>query len=114
MNPYEFEKIILKLFKAMGYGDTIETPKSNDGGIDGIINQDKLGLEKIYIQAKRFNDNKVRETDIRNFIGAMSSDTNKGIFVTTSTFDTKAIDKAKLAHHKIKLIDKEELINFDV
>ena len=111
MDPYEFENIILKLFKAMGYGDTIGTTKSHDGGIDGIINQDKLGLEKIYIQAKRFNDNKIRETEIRNFIGAMSGDTNKGIFVTTSTFDAKAIEKANLAHHKIKLIDKEELIN---
>ena len=70
----------------MGYGDFIETSKSSDGGIDGIINEDKLGLDKIYMQAKRFSENKVREKDIRNFIGAMSGDTNKGVFVTTSIF----------------------------
>lgn len=68
IDPYEFERIILKLFHLMGYGDMIYTNKSKDGGIDGIINQDKLGLEKIYIQTKRYSDNNVRETDIRNFI----------------------------------------------
>ena len=76
-NPYFFEKVVLRLLKKMGYGEFVETSKSNDGGIDGIINEDKLGLDKIYIQAKRFTDNKVRETDIRNFIGAMSGDTTK-------------------------------------
>ena len=99
VDPYAFEKIILILLKKMGYGDFIETSKSGDGGIDGIINEDQLGLEKIYIQAKRYNENKVRETDIRNFIGAMSGDTRKGIFVTTSSFDEKAKNKASNAHH---------------
>lgn len=94
----------------MGYGEFIETSKSGDGGIDGIINEDKLGLDKIYIQAKRFNENKVREKDIRNFIGAMSGDTNKGVFVTTSLFDTGAIEKAKNAHHKIILLDGNKLV----
>ena len=89
IDPYYFEKVILILLKKMGYGDFIETSKSQDGGIDGIINEDKLGLDKIYIQAKRFNENKVREKDIRNFIGAMSGDTNKGVFVTTSLFDNE-------------------------
>jgi restriction system protein len=84
IDPYFFEKVVLRLLKKMGYGDFIETSKSNDGGIDGIINEDKLGLDKIYIQAKQFNEGKVREKDIRNFIGAMSGDTNKGVFVTTS------------------------------
>lgn len=74
VDPYAFEKIILILLKKMGYGDFIETAKSGDGGIDGIINEDQLGLEKIYIQAKRYSENKVRETDIRNFIGAMSGE----------------------------------------
>ena len=77
IDPYYFEKVILILLKKMGYGDFIETSKSGDGGIDGIINEDKLGLDKIYIQAKRYEDNKVREKDIRNFIGAMSGDTTK-------------------------------------
>jgi restriction system protein len=111
IDPYYFEKVVLMLLKKMGYGDFIETSKSADGGIDGIINEDKLGLDKIYIQAKRFNENKVREKDIRNFIGAMSGDTNKGVFVTTSAFDNGAIQKTKNAHHKIILIDGFKLVD---
>ena len=111
LDPYFFEKVILRLLKKMGYGEFIETAKSGDGGIDGIINEDKLGLDKIYIQAKRFTEGKVREKDIRNFIGAMSGDTNKGVFVTTSEFDKQAVEKAKNAHHKIILIDGNKLVN---
>jgi restriction system protein len=111
IDPYYFEKVILILLKKMGYGEFIETSKSGDGGIDGIINEDKLGLDKIYIQAKRFSENKVREKDIRNFIGAMSGDTNKGVFVTTSLFDIGAIEKAKNAHHKIILLDGNKLVD---
>lgn len=111
IDPYYFEKVILILLKKMGYGDFIETSKSSDGGIDGIINEDKLGLDKIYIQAKRFTENKVREKDIRNFIGAMSGDTNKGVFVTTSLFDKGAVEKAKNAHHKIILLDGNKLVD---
>jgi len=111
VDPYAFEKIILILLKKMGYGDFIETAKSGDGGIDGIINEDQLGLEKIYIQAKRYSENKVRETDIRNFIGAMSGDTRKGIFVTTSSFDEKAEAKARSAHHTIILLDGSKLVD---
>jgi restriction system protein len=118
IDPYYFEKVILILLKKMGYGDFIETSKSGDGGIDGIINEDKLGLDKIYIQAKRYDDNKVREKDIRNFIGAMSGDTTKGVFVTTSDFDRGAIQKAHDAHHTIILIDGNKLVDlmhqFDV
>lgn len=110
IDPYFFEKVVLRLLKKMGYGEFIETSKSNDGGIDGIINEDKLGLDKIYIQAKRFNEGKVREKDIRNFIGAMSGDTNKGVFVTTSDFDEKALVKARSAHHKIICIDGQKLV----
>ncbi len=111
VDPYAFEKIILILLNKMGYGDFVETAKSGDGGIDGIINEDQLGLEKIYIQAKRYSENKVRETDIRNFIGAMSGDTRKGIFVTTSGFDEKAKVKARDAHHTIILIDGPKLVD---
>lgn len=111
VDPYAFEKIILILLNKMGYGDFIETSKSGDGGIDGIINEDQLGLEKIYIQAKRYTENKVRETDIRNFIGAMSGDTRKGIFVTTSSFDEKAKNKARDAHHTIVLLDGSKLVD---
>lgn len=109
IDPYYFEKVILILLNKMGYGDFVETKKSGDGGIDGIINQDQLGLEKIFIQAKRYSENKVREKEIRNFIGAMSGDTTKGVFVTTSSFDKSAISKAREAHHKIILIDGNKL-----
>lgn len=111
IDPYYFEKVILILLKKMGYGDFIETSKSGDGGVDGIINEDKLGLDKIYIQAKRYGENKVREKDIRNFIGAMSGDTNKGVFVTTSNFDKGAHQKAHDAHHTIVLIDGNKLVD---
>jgi restriction system protein len=111
LDPFYFEKVILILLNKMGYGEFIETSKTGDGGIDGIINQDKLGLEKIYIQAKRYNDNKVREKDIRNFIGAMSGDTTKGVFVTTSEFDESAIKKAYDANHTIILIDGKKLVD---
>lgn len=111
IDPFYFEKVILILLKKMGYGDFIETTKTGDGGIDGIINEDKLGLSKIYIQAKRYGENKVREKDIRNFIGAMSGDTQKGVFVTTSTFDEGAIKKANDAHHNIILINGVKLVD---
>ncbi len=111
IDPFYFEKVILRLLKKMGYGDFTETSKTGDGGIDGIINEDKLGLDKIYIQAKRYDSNKVREKDIRNFIGAMSGDTTKGVFVTTSEFDPGAIKKAYDAHHTIILIDGKKLVD---
>lgn len=111
IDPYYFEKVILILLEKMGYGDFIETTKSNDGGIDGVINEDKLGLDKIYIQAKRYGENKVREKEIRNFIGAMSGDTKKGVFVTTSDFDIKAVKKADDAHHSIILINGTKLVD---
>lgn len=112
-NPYFFEKLVLDLFKKMGYGDCEGTQKSRDGGIDGIINQDKLGIDKIYIQAKRYQDNNIiREPQIRNFIGAMSGDVSKGIFVTTSSFDSLAIKKAQEdRNHKIILINGDKLVS---
>lgn len=111
LDPYYFEKVILILLKKMGYGDFIETPKSRDGGIDGIINEDKLGLDKIYIQAKRYAENKVHAKEIAYFIWAMSRDTTKGIFVTTSSFDDGAIKKAHDAQHKIILIDGSKFVD---
>ncbi len=110
IDPFYFEKVVLRLLQKMGYGDFKETAKSGDGGIDGIINQDELGLEKIFVQVKRYADNKVRETDIRNFIGAMSRDAAKGIFVTTSAFDGPATQKAHDAQQKIILIDGAMLV----
>lgn len=110
-DPFYFQRVVLILLKKMGYGEFVETPKTGDGGIDGIINEDQLGLDRIYVQAKRYGDNKVRETEIRNFIGAMSRDANKGIFVTTSTFDERAAQKARDAQQKIVLIDGDKFID---
>lgn len=109
-NPYFFEEIILKLFNKMGYWEFLQTSKSNDWWIDGIINEDDLGLSKIYTQAKRYTNSKVWEKEIRNFIWAMSSEVNKWIFVTTSDFDKKAIEKARFATQKIVLINWEKLV----
>lgn len=110
MNPYEFELVVLRLFEKMWYWKFKITSRSNDWGIDGIINQDELWLEKIFTQAKRYaKQNIVQETSIRNFIWAMSSDTNKGIFITTSDYSAKAHEKAKSANHKIILINGVEL-----
>lgn len=112
-NPYYFEKIVLRLFEKMGYGEFTETPKSGDKGIDGILTEDSLGFERIYVQAKRYKTgNNVREPEMRNFIGAMSGDVRKGIFVTTAEFHPLAVEKALSNYNqKIILIDGRKLVN---
>lgn len=109
VDPVFFEKVCLLLMQAMGYGEKVSlTPKSHDGGIDGIINEDVLGLDKIYLQAKRYNTNKVNEKEMRDFVGALTlSQTQKGVFITTSYFDKKAIEMA--ARKNIILIDGDKL-----
>ena len=111
MNPDEFEKVVLALLEKMGYGDSKGTPKSHDGGIDGIINEDPLGLDKIYMQAKRYSDSKVNELEICNFIGAMPGAITKGIFVTTSRFDDKAVRRAEGSGKQIILVDGAKLVD---
>lgn len=111
-DPYVFEKIVVKLLEVMGYGVGEVTSKSNDGGIDGIITADPLGFEAIYTQAKRYSpSNKVGAPEIQGFIGALRN-ANKGVFITTSSFQPAAIEVANSClYAKIKLIDGEELIN---
>ncbi|MEC4183308.1 restriction endonuclease [Adlercreutzia sp. R21] len=111
-DPYVFEEIVVKLLEVMGYGVGEVTSKSNDGGIDGIITADPLGFEAIYTQAKRYNpSNKVGAPEIQGFIGALRN-ANKGVFITTSSFQPAAIEVANSClYAKIKLIDGEELIN---
>lgn len=99
MDPYDFEQLVLDLLLKMGYGGFREnagftTRKSNDGGIDGIINEDVLGLEKIAIQAKKYNpSNKINSPLIQGFAGALvGQGLNKGVFITTSSFTPKAWD----------------------
>lgn len=111
IDPYYFEKVVLRLLDKMGYGEPIGTPKSCDGGIDGIINQDQLGFEKIYMQAKRYCDKKVHEKEMRDFVGAIRGNAGKGVFVTVSTFDEEARQRAYDAPHKIILIDGEALVD---
>ena len=93
-DPSFFEHLVVKLLLALGYGYGTDAGKvvgkSHDGGIDGIINEDKLGLDKIYIQAKRYaSTNHVGSKDIQAFSGAMKKVT-KGVFITTSSFTKEA------------------------
>lgn len=107
IEPKHFESIVIDLMEAMDYGVGEVTRFVADGGIDGIINEDELGLSKIYLQAKRYNDGKVNEVEMRDFVGALATNNvSKGVFITTSTFADKAKTCAKNAHgHSIVLID---------
>ncbi|MEL6052191.1 restriction endonuclease [Corynebacterium rouxii] len=118
-SPEFFEKAVIKLLWAMGYGGTHGKKKhvgqSNDGGIDGIISQDALGLTNVYIQAKRYSDtNKVGDPEIRNFIGSLDAQgANLGVFITTSSFLPKAQQSAaRYRHGRIVLIDGQKLTRY--
>lgn len=115
-NPAFFENLIIKLLVAMGYSNNTDegwehTGKTGDDGIDGVINQDVLGVDKIYIQAKRYADNhSVTAGDLRNFIGALDMcRAVKGAFVTTSSFTADARNTVKKASKNIVLIDGAQL-----
>ncbi len=115
-NPTFFENLIIKLLIAMGYSNNTDegwehTGKSGDDGIDGVINQDVLGVDKIYIQAKRYADkHPVSSGELRNFIGALDMcRAVKGVFVTTSEFTTDAKNTVKKASKNIVLIDGKQL-----
>lgn len=107
IDPKRFEHIVIDLMEAMGYGVGEVTRFVADGGIDGIINEDELGLSKIYLQEKRYGDGKVNEKEMRDFVGALATNNvSKGVFITTSTFSDKAKNSAQNAHgHSIVLID---------
>jgi len=110
MNPYSFEKFVANLLKKMGYGDPLITPKSNDGGIDIIIKEDKLGFGNIYVQTKRYAiDKTVGRPEIQQFVGAISNtQSKKGLFVTTAKFTKDAAKYAENNH--IVLVDGEKLV----
>lgn len=114
-HPSFFEKLVVDLLLAMGYGCDDKSGqvigKSHDGGIDGIISEDKLGLNLIYIQAKRYNEgNSVGRPEIQRFIGAMQK-AEKGVFITTSKFTKEALDFANAESRKhIRLIDGDSLV----
>jgi restriction system protein len=115
--PFDFlEKIVLKLLTAMGYGDSDSSMqhlgKSGDEGVDGVINQDVLGLQRIYVQAKRNNDgNTIGRPEIQKFVGALSGlGASGGVFITTSKFSSEAKDYvSKNMTQKVVLIDGYEL-----
>jgi restriction system protein len=117
VHPSFFEKIVVELLVKMGYGGSITeagraTRYTNDEGIDGIIKEDKLGLDVIYIQAKRW-EGTVGRPELHKFVGALAGQgAKKGIFITTSSFTKDALDYIPKNETKIVLIDGERLASF--
>src|SRR3972149_5462300 len=113
--PEFFEGLVIDLLLAMGYGGSrLDAGKaigrSGDGGIDGIIKEDRLGLDVVYIQAKRWDNNSVGRPDVMQFAGALQAQkANKGIFITTSRFTDDARNYVSQIGSKIVLIDGEQL-----
>ncbi len=115
-SPRFFEKLVVDLLVKMGYGGSIKDAgkaigQSGDEGIDGIIKEDRLGLDLIYIQAKRW-ESSVGRPELQKFVGALQGKkANKGVFITTSLFSTQAIDYVQQVGSNIVLIDGEMLVN---
>lgn len=108
VSPLRFERLVVELLEAMGYGEGSRIG-GGDQGIDGVINQDPLGLENVYIQAKR-RQSAVGEAEIRNFLGNMDmKGASKGVFIATSTFSESAKASAFAVRRTIRLIDGGEL-----
>lgn len=115
-SPYMFEKLVVDLLVRIGYGGSLADAgkavgKSGDGGIDGIIKEDRLGLDVVYIQAKRW-EGTVGRPEIHKFVGALQGHhAKKGVFITTSNFSKEAFDYASIIDSKIVLIDGVALVN---
>ncbi|WP_246226991.1 restriction endonuclease [Propioniciclava coleopterorum] len=112
--PAFFEQAVVELLLAMGYGGTLgsgsATQLTNDGGIDGVIDQDYLGLSRVYIQAKRYAEgNSVGRPDLQGFVGALHGRADSGVFITTSAFSSAAVDYARSTPTRIILIDGQRL-----
>ncbi|MCH5584087.1 restriction endonuclease [Shimazuella sp. AN120528] len=113
-SPYFFEKLVVNLLVAMGYGGAHEEKLglSRDGGIDGMIKEDKLGLDVIYIQAKRWS-NPVGRPELQAFAGSiLGRSAQKGVFITTSRFTKDAVDYVKHLNQKIILVDGDQLTDY--
>lgn len=114
MDPYRFEHVVIDLLSAMGYGGSREeaakvTKASNDEGIDGLINEDRLGLDVVYVQAKRWKGS-IGRGEIQSFVGALAGkQAHKGVFITTSDFGNSAVEYAKTVSQKVILIGGERL-----
>jgi len=112
VSPQYFETVVLDLLHRMGYGTSREdlqrVGRVGDGGIDGVIALDRLGLEKVYVQAKRWQSS-VGRPDVQGFFGALAGQrATKGVFITTSTFSQQAVDFAKSVEGVV-LVDGEKL-----
>ena len=113
--PDFFERLVVRLLISMGYGGSLADAgkaigKSGDGGIDGVIKEDKLGLDQIYIQAKRWDSASVGRPEIQKFVGALHGKrARRGIFLTTSSFTKDAKDYADGLETKVILIDGSQL-----
>ncbi|MBL4767372.1 MAG: restriction endonuclease [Rhodobacteraceae bacterium] len=116
LSPARFERLVVDLLLAMGYGGGelergLQTSLSGDGGIDGVINEDELGLDAVYIQAKRYApENKVGRPALNAFVGSLTGEgANKGVFVTTSDFSREAREYVSRVQQRIVLINGDRL-----
>ncbi len=114
--PDFFERLIVNLLLSMGYGGSMANAgralgRSGDDGVDGVIDQDALGLDRVYIQAKRYSAaNSIGPGAIRDFFGSLDRHkATKGLFVTTSTFSASAKETAEFLSKRIVLIDGDQL-----
>jgi restriction system protein len=113
-DPAFFEGAVVELLLAMGYGGVggrgVTTDLTNDGGIDGVIDQDVLGLSKVYVQAKRYAPtNAVQRPEVQGFVGALSGKADGGVFITTSRFSPGAVEWVRTVPARIILIDGRRL-----
>jgi restriction system protein len=110
-----FEQIIVELLVAMGYGGTLRNAatqlgRAGDGGVDGVINEDRLGLDRVYVQAKRYSGTPVGRPDVQAFVGSLVGlGATKGVFVTTSTFSNQASEFVRHLKERVILIDGQRL-----
>ncbi|MCV0425777.1 MAG: restriction endonuclease [Roseibium sp.] len=115
-SPIFFEKLIVELLVAMGYGGSHKNAaeqlgRSGDGGVDGVINEDRLGLDRIYVQAKRYAEgNSIGRPEVQGFVGSLVGlGATKGVFVTTSGFSRGAVEYARNLPQRVILIDGNRL-----
>lgn len=114
-DPTFFERLVLTLLVAMGYGGSEEEAAEHlggggDEGVDGVINEDKLGLDRIYVQAKRWAENPVRRPEVQAFVGALEGrGASKGVFITASRFTSEARSYVEGLRQRVILIDGQQL-----
>jgi len=115
-SPSFFENVIIDLLLAMGYGGSLRSAatqlgRSGDGGVDGVISEDRLGLDRVYVQAKRKDPgNSVGRPDVQGFVGSLVGlGATKGVFVTTSTFSAQAVEFVRHLSQRVILIDGQQL-----